>query len=51
MAAGLGRLARTAEEMGINMAAAMSREAVHYQPYVPEAGDVFITCWAKSGTR
>ena len=50
MRKGLGRLARTPEEMGINMAAAMSREAVHYKPYAPEAGDVFITCWAKSGT-
>ena len=50
MAGGLGRLARSAEEMGINMDAAASRELVHYKPYAPQAGDVFITCWAKSGT-
>lgn len=50
MAVGLGRLARNAEEMGINMGAAMSRELVHFKPYVPAPGDVFITCWAKSGT-
>lgn len=50
MAEGLGRLARSAEEMGINMMAAASRAPVHYKPYAPEPGDVFITCWAKSGT-
>jgi len=50
MAGGLGRLARNAEEMGINMQAAATREHVHYKPYAPSPGDVFITCWAKSGT-
>ncbi len=50
MAGGLGRLARSAEEMGINMGAAMARERLHFKPYAPEPGDVFITCWAKSGT-
>jgi hypothetical protein len=50
MAKGLGRLARSADEMGINMAAAADRELVHYKPYAPEVGDVFITCWGKSGT-
>ncbi|MEE2893358.1 MAG: sulfotransferase domain-containing protein [Pseudomonadota bacterium] len=50
MTGGLGRLARSPEEMGINMAAAMARALVHYAPYAPEPGDVFITSWAKSGT-
>ena len=50
MTGGLGRLARSPEEMGINMAAATARALVHYAPYAPEPGDVFITSWAKSGT-
>jgi hypothetical protein len=50
MTSGLGRRARTLEEVGVNMAAMAGREPVHFRPYAPEPGDVFITSWAKSGT-
>lgn len=32
------------------MAALAGRETVHFRPCAPESEDVFITCWAKSGT-
>lgn len=48
--AGLGRRARSVEEFGINMGALASFDNHRYRPYEPREGDVFITCWAKSGT-
>jgi len=48
--AGLGRRARSVEEFGINMRALDSFPPERFRPYEPRAGDVFITCWAKSGT-
>ncbi len=51
MAGALGRRARTVEEMGINMGAlAASAPQQRFRPLDPQAGDVFITSWAKSGT-
>lgn len=50
MAQGLGRRARSLEELGINMAAMADRATTHFRPHVAEPGDVFITSWAKSGT-
>lgn len=50
MTVGLGRLARTMDEVGQNLGALGERERVHYRPYEPRDGDIFITCWAKSGT-
>lgn len=47
----LNRRARTLAEFGINMGAfAESAPQLHYRPLEPQPGDVFITCWAKSGT-
>lgn len=48
--AGLGRRARTVAEVATNMRALGEFEPVHYRPYQPQPGDVFITPWAKSGT-
>jgi hypothetical protein len=52
--AGLGRRARTPEEMVINMMALAEGERPNHRPWAPPpAGaprDVFITCWGKSGT-
>jgi hypothetical protein len=50
MAAGLGRRAQSLQEMGVNFAAQGTAEDPAYRPYQPQAGDVFIACWAKSGT-
>lgn len=54
MTVGLGRRARSLEEIGINMAALHNGPAVVYQPYSPRTDcgprDVFIASWAKSGT-
>lgn len=50
MSEGLGRLPRNVEEMGGMMGALFEREALNYRPYSAEPDDVFITCWAKSGT-
>ena len=50
MTAGLGRRARTVEEIGINMGAAAQIPTQHFKPLESRAGDVFITSWAKSGT-
>lgn len=50
MTAGLGRRARTVEEIGINMGAAAKIPTQHFKPLESRAGDVFITSWAKSGT-
>ena len=50
MAVGLGRRARSIEEFGINMGALAQLEPEHFRPLDAEPGDVFITCWAKSGT-
>ena len=45
-----GHLPRSIEQFGAMMGALNSREPVHYRPYAPEPGDVFVSCWAKSGT-
>ena len=50
MTVGLGRLARSIEEVGMNLGAMMEVERPDYRPYAPQPGDVFITSWAKSGT-
>ena len=54
MIAGLGRRARSAEEMGINMMALMQGERPNYRTWAPPPDDaprdVFITSWGKSGT-
>jgi hypothetical protein len=47
---GLGRRARSVEEVGVNMMALASLEPVHFRPIAPQPGDVYIACWAKSGT-
>jgi Sulfotransferase domain len=47
---GLGRRARSIEELGINMAALNGVEPLNFRPCLPQPGDVFITSWAKSGT-
>lgn len=44
------RRAHSIEELGANMSALSAIESKHYRPYVPQAGDIFITSWAKSGT-
>ena len=44
------RRAHSIEELGANMEALNAIESTHYRPYAPQAGDVFITSWAKSGT-
>lgn len=50
MTVGLGRLARTIEEVGNNLGAMLSVPRPDYRTYSPQPGDVFITSWAKSGT-
>ena len=50
MTAGLGRRARSLEEVGINFRALMSFAPEHYRPLEPRPTDVFISPWAKSGT-
>ncbi|GGD85025.1 hypothetical protein GCM10011515_00910 [Tsuneonella deserti] len=50
MTAGLGRRARSVEEFGANVAAIMAEPLHHFRPLENEPGDVFIACWAKSGT-
>lgn len=50
MKGGLGRRARSVEEMGVNMAALETGRLDAFRPLEPRAGDVFITSWAKSGT-
>lgn len=50
MIAGVGRRARTLEEVGANMEALASLEPQNYRPHEPQPGDVFITSWGKSGT-
>lgn len=50
MAVGLGRIARSVEEVIFNLTALDQIPPVHYRPYEPQPGDVFITSWAKSGT-
>ena len=50
MTAGLGRRALSAAEVITNMQALGGFAPVAYRPYEPEAGDVFLTSWAKSGT-
>ena len=50
MTAGLGRRARNLQEMGINFAAQGTEVDPAYRAYQPLPGDIFITCWAKSGT-
>jgi hypothetical protein len=51
MTAGLGRRARSMEEMGINMGALEQFKLKHFRPLVePRPNDVFISSWAKSGT-
>jgi hypothetical protein len=48
--AGLGRRARNLQEMGANFAVQSTHDDPAYRAYEPQPGDVFITCWAKSGT-
>lgn len=50
MTAGLGRRARSVEEMGVNMMALAGFPPTRFRPLEPEPDDVFITCWGKSGT-
>lgn len=50
MPAGLGRRAHSVEEFRLNMQAFFACEAPNYRPVEPRAGDVYITCFAKSGT-
>ena len=50
MTAGLGRRARSVEEFGINMGALAAIPPQNFRPLKAESGDVFIACWAKSGT-
>ncbi len=50
MTVGLGRLARTPEEVGMNLGALAEVERPNYRPYAPQPGDVFIASWAKCGT-
>ena len=50
MTAGLGRRARNLQEMGANFAVQGTEVDPAYRAYEPLPGDVFITCWAKSGT-
>ncbi|QPC98926.1 sulfotransferase domain-containing protein [Qipengyuania soli] len=50
MTVGLGRLARSIEEVGTNLGAMQAIERPDYRTYEPHDGDVFITSWAKSGT-
>jgi hypothetical protein len=47
----LNRRARSLEEVAINLGA-LHASALHrdYRPLVSREGDVYITCWAKSGT-
>lgn len=45
-----GGRARTMEQYGAMMGLAMQGERPNHRPYEPQAGDTFITCWAKSGT-
>ena len=50
MTAGLGRRARSMEEMGLIFEALASFPPQHFRPLESELGDVFITSWGKSGT-
>ena len=50
MIAGLGRRARNLQEMGANFAVQGAEVDPAYRAYQPLPGDVFIACWAKSGT-
>ena len=45
-----GGRAISVAQYGVMMGRAMAGERPNYRPYEPELGDVFITCWAKSGT-
>lgn len=42
--------ARNFEEYAAMMAQANAGERLNHRPYAPQDQDVFITCWAKSGT-
>ncbi|WP_341713244.1 sulfotransferase domain-containing protein [Erythrobacter sp.] len=50
MTAGLGRRARSVEEMVINFGALAGFPTENFKPIDPRPTDVFITTWAKSGT-
>lgn len=50
MTIGLGRRARTAEELEGLLASLADFPLVNFRPLEPRSGDVFITSWAKSGT-
>lgn len=50
MAAGVGRRARNLEEFGINMEALAKIRPERFRPLEAGESDVFIACWAKSGT-
>ena len=46
----LGRRARSVAETAMNFGALAGFPLTHFRPIESEPGDVFITCWAKSGT-
>ena len=50
MTVGLGRRARSVEEVVVNMMALGGIEPQRFRPLAARPGDVFIACWAKSGT-
>lgn len=50
MTLGLGRRARSVEEVVVNMMALAELAPQRFRPLVARPGDVFIACWAKSGT-
>ena len=50
MTVGLGRRARSVEEVVVNMTALASIPPQRFRPLEARPGDVFIACWAKSGT-
>lgn len=50
MTGGVGRRARTMEELGANFAALAEGDTPNYRPIEPQPDDVYITSWGKSGT-
>jgi hypothetical protein len=45
-----GGRARSMEQYGAMMGEAMAGDRPNFRPHEPQPGDVYITCWAKSGT-
>jgi hypothetical protein len=48
---GLGRRARSVEEVVINMMALAAIAPTRFRPIEPQPGDVYIACWAKSAPQ